>query len=90
MTDPKSALLATLQTQRDAMVWKLDGLSERQVRWPGTPTGTNLLGLVKHVAYVERGYFALAFGRPADDFRMPDEDDDPNADFWATAEQAAE
>ncbi len=48
--DPKAVLHRYLQTARDALLWKLDGLSEYDARRPLTPTGTNLLGVVKHVA----------------------------------------
>ena len=51
----KAHLHRYLQSGRDALVWKLDGLSEYDVRRPLTPTGTNLLGLVKHLASVEIG-----------------------------------
>ena len=60
----KAKLHEYLQTGRDALLWKLDGLSEYDVRRPVVPTGTNLLGLVKHVASVEAGYFGATFGRP--------------------------
>ena len=74
---------------RDALLWKLEGLSEYDVRRPLTPTGTNLLGLVKHVASVEAGYlgdcFGFPFGEPLPWF---DEDAEPNADMWATAEES--
>lgn len=46
-------------------MWKLDGLSDYDLRRPLTPTGTNLLGLVKHLASVELGYFGETFGRPS-------------------------
>jgi hypothetical protein len=49
-TNEKALLRTSLQEVRDAMVWKLDGLSAAEVRRPMTPTGTNLLGLVKHLA----------------------------------------
>lgn len=65
MDEPKDTLVRYLQGGRDAMVWKLDGLSEYDVRRPLTPTGTNLLGLVKHLASVELGYFGETFGRPS-------------------------
>ena len=65
--DPKSTLHRYLQIARDALLWKLDGLSEYDVRRPMVPTGTNLLGLVKHVASVEIGYFGATFGRPFDE-----------------------
>ena len=45
------------------MLWKVDGLSEYDIRRPLTPTGTNLLGLVKHLADCEIGYFGDTFGR---------------------------
>jgi len=59
--DPKADLHRYLQAAREALLMKLDGLSEYDVRRPMVPTGTNLLGLVKHVASVEVGYFGNAF-----------------------------
>jgi hypothetical protein len=55
-SDPKDDLRHYLQLAREAVLWKLDGLSDYDVRRPVVPTGTNLLGLVKHVAGVEAGY----------------------------------
>ena len=46
--DPKAELHEYLQSGRAVLLWKLDGLSEYDVRRPLTPTGTNLLGLVQH------------------------------------------
>jgi len=89
--DPKADLRRYLQIAREALVWKLDGLSEYDVRRPLVPTGTNLLGLVKHVASVEAGYLGDVFGRP---FPEPlpwlGDDAEPNADMWATAEESRE
>jgi hypothetical protein len=65
--DPKTTLHKYLQEGREAVVWKLDGLSEYDIRRPLVPTATNLLGLVKHLAYVEIGYFGVTFGRPSAD-----------------------
>jgi uncharacterized damage-inducible protein DinB len=62
--DEKAHLLSYLRTGREAVLWKLEGLSEYDVRRPMTPTGTNLLGLVKHLASVDAGYFGETFGRP--------------------------
>ncbi|HMG17809.1 MAG TPA: DUF664 domain-containing protein, partial [Gemmatimonadales bacterium] len=53
LKDPKAALRHNLQSNRDALLWKLDGLGERDLRMPRTPTGTNLIGIVKHMANVE-------------------------------------
>lgn len=90
-SDPKAVLSRYLQTAREALVWKLDGLSAYDLRRPMVPTGTNLLGLIKHVASVEAGYLGDTFGRP---FPEPlpwfEEGADPNADMWATAEESRE
>lgn len=87
--DFKDILRHYLRTCREAMLWKLDGLSEYDVRRPLVPTATNLLGLIKHLASVEAGYFGVCFGRP---FPEPlpwfDDDAEPNADMWATADES--
>ena len=70
-------------------MWKLDGLSEYDIRRPMTPTGTNLLGLVKHCAGTELGYFGFVFGRTADEPTPWIDDPDPNADMWATVDECA-
>jgi len=89
--DAKETLLAYLQEGRDTMVWKLDGLSEYDGRRPLTPTGTNLLGLVKHLASVEAGYFGATFGRPYPELLPWHTDDaDLNEDMYATAEESRE
>jgi uncharacterized damage-inducible protein DinB len=85
----KSDLRGDLQMGRDAMLWKLEGLSEYDMRRPMTPTGTNLLGLVKHVSYVEMGYFGAVFGRPIEEARpWIDDEGEPNWDMWATASES--
>jgi hypothetical protein len=91
--DAKRIIHGYLVRQRQGLLAKLDGLSERDVRWPMTPTGTNLLGLVKHVASIELGYFGEVFERPSD-IPLPWFDNDAeinadiNADMWATAEES--
>ena len=87
----KDDLLHYLQRGRDALLWKLDGVSEYDARRPMVATGTNLLGLVKHVAAVEAGYFGDVFGRPFPE-RLPwaEDDAEPNADMWATADESRE
>jgi hypothetical protein len=85
---PKDVLHRYLRRQRDNLLAKLDGLGERDVRWPMTPTGTNLLGLVKHFASIQLGYFGEVFDRPLDrEFPWLDEDAEINADMWATAHE---
>jgi hypothetical protein len=87
----KADLHRYLRAAREAMLWKLAGLSEYDIRRPLTPTGTNLLGLVKHVASVEAGYLGDVFGRPFPE-PMPwyADDAEPNADMWATADETRE
>lgn len=85
----KADLLGVLQAGRAAVLWKLEGLSEYDVRRPLVPTGTNLLGLVKHLAIVEASYFGAVFDRP---FPEPlpwwEDDAEPNSDMWATPEES--
>jgi len=82
--DQKQTLHAYLRAQREAVLWKLDGVPERDQRMPMTTSGTNLLGLVKHLAGLEREYFGACLGR-ATPTTLPDE---PNADMWATAAES--
>jgi uncharacterized damage-inducible protein DinB len=90
-SDPKADLHRYLQAARDALVWKLDGLSEYDIRRPMTPTGTSLLGLIKHLASVELGYFGDTFGRPSGEPTPWSEPGaEPNADMWATADESRE
>ena len=87
--DEKATLLRYLRSRREDLLSKLDGLDEYDVRRPMTPTGTNLLGLVKHVASVELGYFGEVFDRPAAR-ALPwfDEGAEPDADMWATEHES--
>ena len=86
-SDPKADLHRYLQEARDALLWKLDGLTEYDIRRPLVPTGTNLLGLVKHLALVEQGYFGDTFGSPSDD-KIPWDETDPNSDMFAAPEES--
>jgi Protein of unknown function (DUF664) len=79
-----------LQEGRDCVVGALDGLSEYDVRRPMVPSGTNLLGLVKHLAGIELGYLGASVGRPSP-VALPWEDDGSvweSADMWATPDQS--
>ena len=90
-SDPKATLHRYLQVGREVLLWKLEGLSEYDIRRPLVPTGTNLLGLVKHAAGVEVAYFGDTFGRPfPEPLPWPPDSTDPNVDMWATAEESRE
>lgn len=88
LTDPKATLQLYLQRVRQALLWKLEGLSERDLRLPRTSSGLNLAGIVKHCANVEIGYFGPTFDRPwptpedACYVALEEYDDDPQADWY--------
>ena len=89
--DPKTVLHHYLKAARNDLIWKLDGLGERDARLPRTPTGNNLLGIAKHCLNVEAGYFGPTFGR---DFPTPEElvplelyEENPQADWYARADE---
>ncbi|MET8547194.1 DinB family protein [Micromonospora zamorensis] len=91
LSDAKAALHLYLRENREDLIWKLDGLSERDARMPRTATGTNLLGIIKHCLNVEAGYFGPTFGR---EFPTPGElvpvrafDEDPQADWYASEDE---
>jgi hypothetical protein len=84
--EQKTELLSYLRGARETLVWKLDGLGEYDIRRPLTPTGTNLLGLIKHSTASHLGYFGDVFGRPSASVLGPTAaaDGEPYAEFWAT------
>jgi hypothetical protein len=87
--DPKTVLKDYLRGGREALLWKLDGISELDVRRPLVPTGTNLLGLIKHTAHSEFVYFGETFGRPpVEPLPSVGEDTEPNADMWARPDES--
>ena len=88
--DLKSELHDALRVTRAVLVAKCDGLSEYDVRRPVTASGTNLLGLVKHLIGIEQVYLGTSFGRPTP-FTLPWVEDGSvweNADMWASEEDS--
>ncbi|MFB6393242.1 DinB family protein [Polymorphospora lycopeni] len=85
----KGHLHGQLRRTRQTLVWKVEGLSEYDVRRPLTATGTNLLGLVKHLATLEAWYFGEVFGRPYPEplGRWQDAD---GSDLWVTPDETRE
>lgn len=77
--DEKTVLHRGLDRHRDAVLWKLEGLDDERLRCPMTPSGTNLLGLVKHLAAVEYEWFCTTFGRETEP--LPFDPEDENADL---------
>jgi hypothetical protein len=87
--DEKQRLHSSLAKAREAVIWKTEGLSEYDVRRPLTRTGTNLLGLVKHLSVGEAWYFGQTFDRPFSPHLPWWDDDAPEgADMWATAAES--
>jgi hypothetical protein len=85
--DPKADLHKYLRSVRAVMLWKLDGLSEYDVRRPLVPTGTNLLGLLQHSASIETAYFGSVFGRPFPEPLPWMQDGEANGDMWVRPDE---
>lgn len=92
MSHLKRELHRKLQASRAGLLSKLEGLGEYDMRRPMTPTATNLLGLVKHLAGLEYGYLGESFNRPAPETIPWIEDGSiwAGADMWATADESSE
>jgi len=92
LTDVKGELHRRLRRSRAHLLSRLDGLAEYDLRRPVVPSGTNLLGLVKHLAGVEYGYFVEAFGRPRPEplAWMDDGSVWRDADMWVTPDESTE
>ncbi|MER7664877.1 MULTISPECIES: DinB family protein [unclassified Streptomyces] len=91
MFDLKQELHRKLKAGRAGLLATLDGLGEYDLRRPLTPSGTNLLGLVKHLAGVEYTYLGESFKRPAPESLAWVEDGSiwEGADMWATADESS-
>lgn len=81
----KEMLWVALDRHRDAVVWKLEGVSDDDLRRPMVPSGTSLLGLVKHLAVVEYGWFSQTFGRDTEP--LPVDEADPELDLRIEAHE---
>jgi uncharacterized damage-inducible protein DinB len=91
ISDPKADLLRYLQQGREGLLSKLDGLSAYEARRPMTPTATNILGLVKHVAGVQSGYFGVTFRRTFPEHLAWEEAGaEIDDDMWARPDESVE
>jgi len=77
--EEKESLKVALDRHRDAVLWKLEGLGDDDLRRSMVPSGTSLLGMVKHLAAIEYVWFCETFGRETEP--LPLDDDDPDADL---------
>jgi hypothetical protein len=71
----KESLQASLSRRRDAVVWKLQGLGDTELRRAMLPSGNTLLGLVKHLATWEHIWICRTFGHPTEQLPIDEGDD---------------
>jgi hypothetical protein len=92
VSDVKQVLHDRLVVVRSAVLAAIDGVGDHDLRRPLTPTGTDLLGLVKHLTGVEQTYFGDSFDRPAPDVLpwVADGSVWDGADRWATADESSD
>lgn len=78
-TPEMETLVRYLDTYRGIIVFKAEGVERSAGIEPLVPSGTSLLGIVKHLAYVERWWFQAVLGQREVEF--PWSEDDPDADW---------
>ncbi|WP_367130525.1 DinB family protein [Saccharothrix sp. HUAS TT1] len=85
LEDERTQVEAFVEEYRDAVEAALDGLTEEQVRRRLVPSATTLLGLLKHVTWMQRVWFEECVGGtpraelglvsgPDESFRLTDDD----------------
>jgi hypothetical protein len=84
----KATLEAFLDYHRQTVVMKCAGLSEEELRRPMVVSGTSMLGIVKHLGFVERWWFQEVFA--ARDVEFLRNEDDPDAEFRIDEHETAE
>ena len=93
VADERASLGSWLDSQRETILWKIDGLDDEQLRRVMVPSGLTMLGLVKHLIAVEHGWFVVNFAATSET-HMFESDDDPDLDFHVqpgeTTEQIVE
>ncbi|ALG13232.1 DinB family protein [Kibdelosporangium phytohabitans] len=90
--DERAVLLGFLEFQRSTLLWKCSGLTGEQLaRRTVPPSPMSLLGIVRHLADVELGWFVQRVAGEPIEFRFFDTDaDDPDVDFTQAAAENAE
>ncbi len=85
--DERETLIAFIDSHRDAMLVKLDGLDREQLSRRVVPSRTTLLGLVKHLTLVEEWWFSCVLaGGP----EPSEEADDPDSEWLITGDDDPE
>lgn len=76
---PKEMASGFLDLLRETLLWKTGGLTREQLAAPATPSTMSLLGMLKHIALVERYWFQQVLaGR---DVTYPWTKEDPDAEW---------
>ena len=88
--DEKAMLSAFLDRYRETILWKLDGLTTEQASARLVPSASTLLGIVKHLAYVERGWFPIYFAGGPVNYPWPENEPDQDIDFRVSATDTIE
>src|SRR5207245_7513537 len=83
-------LSAFLDRYRETILWKLEGLTKEQASARLVPSATTLLGIVKHLAYVERGWFQINFAGEPPNYPWPEDEPDEDIDFRLTTSDTIE
>jgi uncharacterized damage-inducible protein DinB len=86
--DEKEVLAGFLDHYRATILAICEGLSDEDLRRTVVPSGTTILGMIKHLAYVERGWFQETIA--GDRVEFPFNADDPDADFRVEPEETTE
>src|SRR5207244_3067221 len=88
--DEKAMLSAFLDRYRETILWKLEGLTKEQASARLVPSATTLLGIVKHLAYVERGWFPIYFAGGPPNYPWAEDEPDQDIDFRVSATDTIE
>jgi hypothetical protein len=89
--DEKALLALRLRLVQQSLIWKVEGLGEHDLRRPMTRTGTNLIGIIKHLTGITYGYLCSAFGRERETFPWEfDEELFYGLDMWATPDESTD
>ncbi len=89
VADEKTTLEGMLDHYRVLLLEICSGLSDEQLRRPIVPSGTSLLGIIKHLSFVERGWFQENVGNEAHELPF-DQETDPDGDWRVEESETAE
>lgn len=88
LADERTMYQNWLDFHRGTLLWKCAGLTDEQLKTASvSPSGLTLLGLLRHMTYVERAWFRIrAAGLDLPDLYCPEDDKDGDFDNVADAD----